>query len=219
MTERRCIVSRETLPDDRLVRFVAAPDGSVVPDLTRRLPGRGLWVCATREAIEEAHRKNLFAKAAKQNLTRPHVPGVPDAPDGGDAPADYALWVGGLLRRRALDFLGLLRKSGDLIFGAEKVKDRLNRARDGVAPGLLISASDASLRERDRLFSNIKHINGQVPVITAFSRAELALALGMENVVSAAVEPGRLCEKFLVAARLVEDFDPEMQQPDTQNAG
>ena len=47
-TMRMCAVSREVRPIDELIRFVVSPDGAVVPDLKRKLPGRGLWVSATR---------------------------------------------------------------------------------------------------------------------------------------------------------------------------
>src|ERR1700761_606307 len=91
---RRCLVTGEMRVKDELIRFVIAPDQIVVPDLACNLPGRGLWVTATREAIETAVRKNLFAKAAKS-------PAKPD-PDLADKTAQ-------LLRRRALDWLGLAK--------------------------------------------------------------------------------------------------------------
>ena len=46
-SQRTCIVTRAKLPPDELLRFVLAPDGQVVPDLKRKLPGRGVWVQAT----------------------------------------------------------------------------------------------------------------------------------------------------------------------------
>jgi len=63
-SERRCIVTRELGPKEALIRFVVAPDGTVTPDLENRLPGRGLWVIAKREAIDKASARGLFAKAA-----------------------------------------------------------------------------------------------------------------------------------------------------------
>ncbi len=41
MNDRTCIVTRESGSADDLIRFVAGPDGSVVPDLKRTLPGGG----------------------------------------------------------------------------------------------------------------------------------------------------------------------------------
>ena len=48
MNGRMCIVSRRPLPAERLLRFVADPAGRVVPDLKRRLPGRGAHVGTAR---------------------------------------------------------------------------------------------------------------------------------------------------------------------------
>ena len=68
---RRCLVSRESLPKSQLIRFAADPDGKVLPDIDGKLPGHGFWVQAERKALEQACRRNLFAKAAKQSLTVP----------------------------------------------------------------------------------------------------------------------------------------------------
>jgi len=65
MNDRTCIVTRETREPDGLIRFVAAPDQSVVPDIKRKLPGRGCWVTAERRFVDEAARKNLFRKGLK----------------------------------------------------------------------------------------------------------------------------------------------------------
>ena len=65
MRERRDIVSGEVLPENRLIRFVADPDGNVVPDAAAKLPGRGLWVEASKAAIDKAVEKKLFSRAAK----------------------------------------------------------------------------------------------------------------------------------------------------------
>jgi predicted RNA-binding protein YlxR (DUF448 family) len=92
------------MDEARLVRFVAGPDGVVVPDLARKLPGRGIWVAATREAVQAAAKKGLFARAAKARLV---------------APPDLADQVETLLHGRLLSALGLARKAGDLTFGFE----------------------------------------------------------------------------------------------------
>ncbi len=52
-----------------LIRFVASPDGVVVADLKGRLPGRGAWVTARRDVVEQAIAKRLFARALKRDVT------------------------------------------------------------------------------------------------------------------------------------------------------
>src|SRR3954451_12317865 len=97
--ERRDIVTGEVMDEARLIRFVAGPDGAVVPDLARKLPGRGLWVAADRASVETAAKKGLFARAAKAKIQAP--PGLADL-------------VESLLKRRLLAGLGLMRRAGDL---------------------------------------------------------------------------------------------------------
>ena len=70
LAERMCIVTREVRDEADLIRFVRAPDGAAVPDLARKLPGRGVWVSLDRGAVAEAARKNLFSKALEAD-TRP----------------------------------------------------------------------------------------------------------------------------------------------------
>src|SRR6476469_2225779 len=103
--ERRAIETREVRDEAGLIRFVAGPDGAVVPDLARKLPGRGLWVAADRASVETAAKKGLFARAAKAKLS---------------ASPDLADQVEQLLRTRLLSALGLARKAGELVNGFEK---------------------------------------------------------------------------------------------------
>src|SRR5690606_8076718 len=103
--ERRDLVTHQVMDESRLIRFVAAPDGSGAPDLARKLPGRGLWVAADRASVETAVKKNLFARAAKAPLK---------------PAADLAARVEALLVRRCLEQLGLARREGVLISGFEK---------------------------------------------------------------------------------------------------
>ena len=63
---RKCLATGVVRPKAELIRFVLAPDHrSFVPDLTNRLPGRGLWVTACRAALETAVQKNLLTRAAR----------------------------------------------------------------------------------------------------------------------------------------------------------
>ena len=70
-TVRMCAVSREVRPIDELIRFVVAPKGDIVPDLKRKLPGRGLWVPASRGVVAEAVRRHHFSRGFKRDLRIP----------------------------------------------------------------------------------------------------------------------------------------------------
>jgi predicted RNA-binding protein YlxR (DUF448 family) len=130
--ERRDIVTGEVMDEARLIRFVVAPDGALVPDLARKLPGRGLWVAADRTSVETAARKGLFARSAKRKVN--------PAPDLADQVAE-------LLRRRLLAGLGLSRKAGDLSLGFEKVL----AAVAGGKAAFLIEAADGAADGRRKL--------------------------------------------------------------------
>ena len=187
---RRCIVSGEILPEGRLVRFVAAPDGQVVPDIEAKLPGRGMWVRAERKAVEHAAAKGLFARAA----------GGPVRADSGLADRTEARLV-----ERLLDHLGLGRRAGDLILGFDQVERSL---RGPGAPAVIVEASDAAA-DGGRKLQAAARASGIVPfVIGALSSAELSLALGRSNVVHAALKSGRIAERLVFDAGRLGGFRP-----------
>lgn len=165
---RRCIVTRQTLPKEQMIRFVIGPMRELVPDPGGRLPGRGLWLVAKDEVLRKALKQGAFAKAARGSV------GVP-----GDL---GALIVSGL-RQRVLDFLGFARRSGEAVAGREAVLDWLRH--DKVA--LLIQASDGSPAERSRLTGG-----REWPVLTPLTAAELGGVFGRERAVHVAVSPGRM---------------------------
>ncbi|HKP78766.1 MAG TPA: RNA-binding protein, partial [Phenylobacterium sp.] len=169
--ERRDLVTHEVMDESRLIRFVAAPDGSVAPDLARKLPGRGLWVAADRASIETAVKKNLFSRAAK----------APMKPA-----ADLADTVENLLAKRCLDQLGLARREGVLISGFEK---SLANVRSGKA-AWIIEAADGSADGRGKLLALARHQSPEPKVCGAFSADDLSLALGLENAIHAVLLEG-----------------------------
>jgi predicted RNA-binding protein YlxR (DUF448 family) len=122
--QRTCIATGETGAPERMIRFVIGPESDVVPDLARRLPGRGLWVKAERKAVEHAVAKNLFAKAARASVK---------------PAADLAERVEWLLLERALADLGRARRAGRAVSGFVKVEQMIGRRR----AGLLVVADEA----------------------------------------------------------------------------
>lgn len=177
---RRCIVTREVLPKESLLRFVIGPAGEVVPDVAGKLPGRGLWVKAERAVLANAIAKNLFAKAARQSVA---------------APADLVDRTAALLAQRCLELIGLARRAGQALCGFEKVRDALRTERVSV----VLAAADGAIDGRAKL----KALAGDRATVALFTVAELSAALGRENVVHAALAPGRLAERLIVeSARL-----------------
>jgi predicted RNA-binding protein YlxR (DUF448 family) len=182
---RRCIVTRSELPPDDLIRFVADPSGLIVPDLARKLPGRGVWVTGERSAIEAAIKGGAFAKSLKRQ-----VKASPDLPEAIDA----------LFVKRLLNAVSLANKAGLVHTGAEKVEKLLDAGR-AVA---LLHGSDGTAegrRKLDRKFTAIQRDKGQpTPVVDWLTIEELSLAMGRSNVVHAGLIQGGATKRLLSEA-------------------
>ena len=187
--ERRDLVSGEVRDEAGLIRFVAGPDGAVVPDLARKLPGRGLWVAADRASVETAAKKGLFSRAAKAKLS---------------ASADLADQVEMLLRRRLLSGLGLARRAGDLTSGFEKV----SAAITGGKAAWLIEASDGAADGRRKLWGKALKLSPRPGLFGVFSASELGLALGAENVIHTAFLAGRAADRWAQDVHRLSGFSP-----------
>lgn len=188
-SERQCIVTRELLPPDQMVRFVQAPDGSVTPDLKRELPGRGVWVTARQEVVAEAVRKKLFSRAFKQAAT---------------ARDDLAEAVGRLMSERALGLLSFANRAGLVITGFEKVAAAITKLRVAV----LLEASDGAADGRRKLAGKLVSSGAEtVKVVEVFTGEQLSLALGRTNVIHAALGKEKLTDAFLKAASRYEHYN------------
>lgn len=188
--ERRCIVTRETLPESQLVRFVVDPENEIVPDLAAKLPGRGIWISANRSIVERAVAKNLFAKAAKANVR---------------AAADLSNRVESLLLKRIQHHLGLARRSGVLVFGFDNVVRALDARRK---PGVLVEASDGAEDGRRKVLAAAKAHGIEPAIISILAADEMSMALGRENVIHAALFPGPLADRLVLDAERLEGFRP-----------
>ena len=187
--ERRDIVSGEVMDEGRLVRFVAGPGGAIVPDLGRKLPGRGLWVAADRVSVETAAKKGLFSRSAKRKLAV--------APDLVDQ-------VQFLLLRRLLAGLGLAKKSGDLILGFEKVKSAVIAGK----AAFVIEAADGAEDGRRKVMAGFRHTAQPPALVGLFTIDELSLALGAENVIHSAFLVGRGAVRWAIDVERLSGFRP-----------
>lgn len=191
--ERRDLVSGEVMPEERLVRFVAGPEGVVTPDVGRKLPGRGLWVAATREAVDQAAQKGGFSRAAKARLS---------------APPDLADQVENLLKIRLLSGLGLARRAGDLILGFEKTAQAIEQGKTA----WMVEASDGAQDGRRKLLQSARRAaDAGLPtprLFGVFSSEELGLALGLGNVIHLALLAGRGADRWTMDVERLSGFRP-----------
>ena len=189
-TMRMCAVSRKVRPIDELIRFVVSPQGDVIPDLKRKLPGRGLWVSAARRTVAEAVRRHQFSKGFKR-----------DVRVAATLPADTEA----LLVRSATEALAMAAKAGQVVPGFAKVEglleqgraDALIHASDGAADG--IRKLDAIAGQRSRNIGESQDF----PIVTVLTSAELDLALGRSNVIHAALLAGPASKTFLSRCQIL----------------
>jgi predicted RNA-binding protein YlxR (DUF448 family) len=191
--ERRDLVTGEVMPEERLVRFVAGPDGVVVPDVARKLPGRGLWVEAKRASVDLAARKGGFSRSAKAKLV---------------APADLSDQVERLLSTRVLNGLGLARRAGDLTLGFEKAASAIESGK----VAWMIEASDGSADGRRKLLQSAKRaaLGGLLSprLLGLYTAEELSLALGLGNVIHVAFLAGRGADRWTFDVERLSGFRP-----------
>jgi len=201
VTERLCVATRKVRPVGELIRFVAGPDGTLVADLKRRLPGRGVWVTARHRVVKEAVRRRAFGRGLRADVRVAF-----DLPDALDL----------LLEQSALNSLSIAHKAGQVVLGFARVE-----AAVAAAPlEALIRARDAGAENGRRLEAALKRRAGDAAdgkIIEAFTSAQLDLALGRLNVVHAALLAGRASETFLARWRFLEYFRAD--DPDDRSLG
>jgi predicted RNA-binding protein YlxR (DUF448 family) len=179
--ERFCALTRTAKPVEELIRFVAGPNGDVVPDVRRKLPGRGIWITANRDAIDEAVKRRIFARGFRKDVA---------------VATDLSGLTEQLLERAALDALAIVGKAGQAVAGFGKVEDAIGNG-DAIA---VLHASDAAADGKRKLTAAIRRRGDEgekIPSIDAFSSQQLDLALGRLNVIHAALLDGPVSATFL----------------------
>jgi hypothetical protein len=193
-TERMCAVTRQVAGIDDLIRFVVSPAGEPVPDLKRKLPGRGLWVSLSHAAVAEAARRNVFAKSFKRDV---HVSKT------------LADDVERMMVRSVAEALAMAAKAGQVVSGFSKVESAIE-GRQAVA---LIHATDGApdgIRKLNAKLAAIMRENAaesvDLPIVSVLSSDELDLALGRANVVHAALLAGSAGKTFLARCQTLTRF-------------
>jgi uncharacterized protein len=180
-----CIVTREEADEDALVRFARAPDGTVVPDLQAKLPGRGVWVSCSRSILGDAIKRKAFARGFEEDCI---------------VPEDLADTVGLLLRKQAVNQLSLARKAGTVVQGFMKVEEALRKT----SVKLLLHAIGAGADG----VSKLDRLKGPKTVISdSFRGDEMDLAFGRPNVIHAAVATSGLADRLVIYLQRMASFE------------
>ncbi len=186
---RQCAVTRERLAQTDLVRFVTGPDGIVVPDIAAKLPGRGVWIRAERNVVDEGVKAGVFARGLKQNAK---------------APDNLSDFVESRLLDRCKGLLGMARKSGQIILGFDQVRAFLRKDE----PGWMLEAADGSKDGRNKLHFLAKALYDDVRTAGALTAAELGMAFGRSHVIHGVLQKGPLVNHWAVAYGRLAGFRP-----------
>jgi predicted RNA-binding protein YlxR (DUF448 family) len=197
-TMRMCAVTRQVRPIDELIRFVVSPQSEVLADLKRKLPGRGLWVTASRQTVAEAVKRHQFSKGFKREVrVAPTLAADTEA----------------LLVRGVIDALAMAAKAGQVVAGFSKVEGALEGAFKGpsaqASVHALIHASDGAADGIRKLDAIVRQNTGNLeesspfPVVTALTSEQLDLALGRSNVIHAALLAGPASKTFLSRSQIL----------------
>lgn len=178
---RRCIMTREVQPKERMLRFVLGPNREIVPDIAGKLPGRGMWLSARGDVLETALSRGAFMRAARGQVT---------------LPSDLRARIEDGLRGRVRDLLGLARRAGQAVSGWQAAREWLQAGR----AGLLVQAADGSPAERARFGGR------DLPAVTPLTAAELGVVFGRDHAVHVVVAPGRLADAIRMEAERLAGF-------------
>lgn len=195
--ERRCILTRQSGDRAGLLRLVRGPDGQIWPDVAEKLPGRGAWVSldagALQAALENGGLAGALSRAFKERVGADHLS------------SDLVAQCRQLLKKRALDRLGLMKRSGAIVLGFDNVRAAL-KDTPLVPADLLVMASDAGQDGRKK----IEQISAEVaPVLCCLSRDDLSDALGKENVVHGLARASKATDHLHMALRRYEKLMTE----------
>jgi uncharacterized protein len=182
-SHRRCIATGEIRDRSSLLRFVVGPNGEICPDVAACLPGRGLWLWPSRDILETAVKRRLFARAARGPVATP--PGLADR-------------VEALLVQRCCEMIGLARRAGEAVAGFEKV---LSAATSGKAALLLFALDGADGGHR-----KIRAIERNLPIAIVLYAAEMGGVFGREHVVNAAIAGNVLSKRCIAVAEKLAGF-------------
>lgn len=174
-------MTREVRPVAELIRFAVSDDGLVVPDTDAKADGRGVWISLGMRQVAEAQRRKAFSRSLKAEVS------VPD---------DLAGLTRRRLEERLLSALSLARKAGQLITGAAKVKAAIESGEVSA----LLTATDGAADGRNKLLGSLRGYTkaaeeagfspGETPHFELLDSGQMGLALGIENVIHAALTKG-----------------------------
>jgi len=189
--QRTCLGCRQAVDQDQLIRFVRSPDGEIVVDLRGRLPGRGAYLCNSRDCIEAALRRRQFDRAFRQECREVSV-------------EQLTIGISRELLAHLGSLLGMARKSAKFIAGSNAVLDALSRK----APlAVVVLAKDIS----PQIGEKVRHKAAlqKIETTNLFDKLELGRILGRAERSVVGLPDGKLAEAFLDDLHRYQDISGE----------
>jgi predicted RNA-binding protein YlxR (DUF448 family) len=162
--ERTCLACRTQLDKESLLRFVVAPDGSLLIDYRQRLPGRGAYTCKNLQCLRDAVRKRAFSRAFRGRCKEISAEQLE---------AQFRDEV----RQKICNLIGIARKSRRIVAGSNATLDAL-KGRARIA--LVFVAVDISTGVGEKVMSAAK--NNDVAVYRLFDKMMIGQLLGKGEV-------------------------------------
>jgi uncharacterized protein len=203
--DRTCIVTGKAGEPDDMIRFVAGPDGAVVPDIGQKLPGRGCWVTGERGHVEQAIKTGKFARGLKESVK---------------ADLGLADQLDELLVQDALRSFAMARKAGQMTSGATQV-DKAVRSGAALAVLASLEAAEDGVRKIDQARRATVHLGGpDISSFRLFSVEQMDLAFGDGNVIHAAILDGGAGYSALRRTMRLDRYrNGDRQQPEQSGEG
>ncbi|MCR9257895.1 MAG: RNA-binding protein [Alphaproteobacteria bacterium] len=203
---RKCVATGLRGSKSDLIRFVVGPDDILVPDLDEKLPGRGMWLQASADAVATAVKRKAFQRAAaRAGRTAIRVPD------------DLATLLVEGLRRRILDGLGLARRAGQAVTGFEKVKALVAESDPRIDPeimagagsvGVLLHASDGAVGGFSKLGPGARQLEAEGKTVEVMTADALGAPFDRDRAVHVAVLEGKLADRILRDATRLKNMVP-----------
>jgi predicted RNA-binding protein YlxR (DUF448 family) len=188
VAERSCVACRTARPQGELLRYVLAPDGRLLVDYQKKLPGRGAYTCFDPACIALAGKRGQFARAFRRPV---------EMPGSEELLADLARQI----RQRLLALIALARKAGQVVSGSNLVLSALGSIEP---PAIVLIAGDTSAGIAEKVAGKARSLG--VPNWTVFDKDAFGQVLGKEerSVVAVKEHPlaGMLIEELTRYSRI-----------------
>ena len=177
--QRTCLGCRQVKDQAQLIRFVRSPDGDVLADLKGRLPGRGAYLCNSRDCLETAVSRKQFDRTFRQTCQATTVDHLVDC-------------IAQELLAHMASLLGMARKSAQFVSGGNAVQDALSRRKP---LAVVVLARDVSPQIGEKVRRKAEAQN--VVTTKLFDKLELGRILGRAQRSVVGLPDGKLAEAFL----------------------